>query len=227
MMDGDPTVEVGDVASTVMLSPCVGGLLRTWDEANGTTLWSVPDADFLLSRQASGMLGRSLRVEGRFLESGLLVSNRQTLMLQGRFPTQGEDGSVQLEGSMLNLEPASAPTDAAIDDFRTLLSQAVRHCISSGEFLVVEKGGWDAPMEPYCLFIAVDEEGQGVNVIETAPQPLASEMWSPHCLPGEAGATLRAPMTEETIEVAPLVMIEAIATWGLQPWDLALVFGVR
>ena len=62
---------------------------------------------------------------------------------------------------------------------------------------------------------------------ETAPQPLASEVWSPHCLPGEEGATLRAPMTEETIDVAPLVMIEAIATWGLQPWDLALVFGAR
>jgi hypothetical protein len=229
MMGDEPTVEVGDIASTVMLSPCVGGLLRTWDESNGTTLWSVPNADFLLSRQGSGLLGRSLREEGRFVESGLLVPNRQTLMLRGRFPTQTDDGSMQLDGSMLSLEPAAAPKDprSTIDDFRTILSQAVRHCISSGEFLVVEKGGWNAPPEPYCLFIAVEEDGQRVNVIETAPQPLASEIWAPHSIPGEAGVQLRAPITQETIDVAPLVVIEAIATWGLQPWDLALVFGAR
>ena len=226
-MGDEPAVEVGDIASTVMLSPCVGGLLRTWDESNETTLWSVPDADSLLSRQGSGLLGRSLREEGRFIESGLLVANRQTLMLRVRFPTQADDGSVQLDGSILKLEPATAPKESAIDDFRTLLSQAIRHCISSGEFLVVERGGWDAPKEPYCLFIALEDDGHRVNVIETAPQPLASEIWSAQSIPGEAGSTLRAPRTRETIDLAPLVMIDAIATWGLEPWDLALVFGRR
>lgn len=227
-MTGDePTVEAGDIASTVMLSPCVGGLLRTWEESNAASLWSVPNADFLLSRQGSGLLGRSLREEGRFIESGLLVPNRQTLMLRGRFPTQADDGSMQLDGSMLRLEPAAAPNESALDDFRALLSQAIRHCLSSGEFLVVETGGWDAPTEPYCLFIVVEEDGHQLNVIETAPQPLASEVWAPHSIPGEAGTTLRAPMTPETIDIAPLVMIEAIATWGVEPWDLALVFGAR
>ena len=97
-----------------------------------------------------------------------MVPNRQTLMLRGRFPSQADDGSMQLDGSMLRLEPAVTPIESAIDDFRSLLSQAIRHCISSGEFLVVEKGGWDAPTEPYCLFIAVAEDGHRVNVIETA-----------------------------------------------------------
>ena len=227
MMGNEPPVEIGDIASTVMLSPCVGGLVRTWDESNDATLWSVPDAASLLSGQGSGLLGRSRREEGRFIESGLLVPNRQTLMLQGRFPTQTDDGSMQLDGSMLRLEPAAAAKESAISDFRTLLSQAIRHCISSGEFLVVEKGGWEAPTEPYCLFIVVEEDGQQVNVIETAPQPLASEVWAPHSVPGQAGTTLRASTTPETINIAPLVMIEAIATWGLEPWDLALVFGAR
>lgn len=227
-MKGDePAVEVGDIASTVMLSPCVGGLLRTWDESNGTTLWSVPDADVLLSRQGSGLLGRSVREEGRFIESGLLVSNRHTLMLRGRFPTRTDDGSMQLDGSMLRLEPAVAPKESTINDFRNVLAQAIGHCIADGEFLVVEKGGWDGPDEPYCLFIAVEEDGQRVNVIETAPQPGTSDLWAPHCIPGQTGTTLRAPMTQETIDIAPLVMIEAIATWGLQPWDLVLVFGPR
>jgi hypothetical protein len=227
MVGNEPPVEVGDIASTVMLSPCVGGLLRTWDESNDATLWSVPDADSLLSRQGAGLLGRSLREEGRFIESGLLVPNRQTLMLRGRFPSLADDGSMQLDGSMLRLEPAVTPNESAIDDFRTLLSQAIRHCISSGEFLVVEKGGWDAPPEPYCFFIVVEEDGHQLNVIETAPQPVDSEVWAPHSVPGQAGTTLRAPTTPETIDIAPVVMIEAIATWGVEPWDLALVFGAR
>lgn len=226
-MGNKPPVGVGDIAYTVMLSPCVGGLLRTWNESNDATLWSVPDADSLLSTQGSGLLGRSLREEGRFIESGLLVPNRQTLMLQGRFPTQADDGSMQLAGSMLQLEPAVAPTKSALDNFRTLLSQAIRHCISSGEFLVVEKGGWDAPAEPYCLFVLVEEDGHQLNVIETAPQPLSSEVWASHNIAGQGGTTLRAPANPATIEVAPLVMIEAIATWGVEPWDLALVFGTR
>lgn len=227
MKDDEPALKVGDIASTVMLSPCVGGLLRTWNESNDTTMWSVPDAEFLLSMQGSGLLGRSVREEGRFIESGLLVSNRQTLMLRGRFAAQADDGSMQLGGSTLRLQPEVAPMVSAIDDFRNLLSQAIRHCISRGEFLVVERGGWDGPQEPYCLFIAVEEDGQWVNVIETVPQPGSSGVWAPHCRPGEAGTTLRAPMTQETIDMAPLVMIEAIATWGLQPWDLVLVFGAH
>ena len=92
---------------------------------------------------------------------------------------------------------------------------------------MVEKGGWDAPTEPYCLFVAVEEGGQRVNVIETAPQPVTSAGWAPHNIPGEAGTILRAPTTQEAIDIAPLVMIEAIASWGLAPWDLALVFGTR
>lgn len=33
------------------------------------------------------------------------------------------------------------------------------------------------------------------------------------------------PGDTTTIEVAPLIMLDAIATWGLAPWDLALTFG--
>lgn len=118
MMGDEPALEIGDIAATVMLSPCVGGLLRTRDESNGTTLWSATEADFLLSRQGNGLVGRSLREEKRFVESGLLVRDRQTLMIQGRFPTQTEDGSMQLDGSLLRLEPAAATKEPAIDGRR-------------------------------------------------------------------------------------------------------------
>lgn len=49
-------------------------------------------------------------------------------------------------------------------------------------------------------------------------------MWAPHIVPGRESNTLSAPASRETIDFAPIVMMEAIGTWGLQPWDLALTF---
>ena len=50
-------------------------------------------------------------------------------------------------------------------------------------------------------------------------------MWAPHIVPGRESNTLSAPASREAIDVAPIVMMEAIGTWGLQPRDLALTFG--
>jgi hypothetical protein len=38
---------------------------------------------------------------------------------------------------------------------------------------------------------------------------------------------LNAPASAATIDVAPLIMMDAMATWGLEPWGLALTFGRR
>jgi hypothetical protein len=86
---------------------------------------------------------------------------------------------------------------------------------------------WDAPTEPFCLHIVIAEDEDLVSVIETAPEPHSSELWSPHIVPGRESTTLKAPASQGTIDVAPIVMMDAIATWGLGPWDLALTFGKR
>jgi hypothetical protein len=44
---------------------------------------------------------------------------------------------------------------------------------------------------------------------------------------GHESTTLSAPASADTIEVAPLIMLDAIETWGLAPWDLTLTFGTR
>jgi hypothetical protein len=38
---------------------------------------------------------------------------------------------------------------------------------------------------------------------------------------------LSAPASREAIDAAPIVMMEAIETWDLERWDLALTFGLR
>ena len=169
---GDETgVGVGDVASTVILSPA-GGLLRTWDESNETTLWSVRLTPLLFSRQGSGLLGRSRREERRFFEAGLLVPNRQTLMLQGRFPT-GKPMTARCSWtdrcSAWNQPPPSRWTLRS-----TTSNPAVTGTTTAFQWRVpgVGEGGWDAPTKPHCLCRSTRRRRQSGNVIETAPSPL-------------------------------------------------------
>ncbi|MEO3761040.1 hypothetical protein ABGB19_22495 [Mycobacterium sp. B14F4] len=216
----------GDVVETAMLSLCAGGLVRTWTDG-GSRLWRVREAALLHSLQGTGAIGRTLREEGRFREVGMLCEERGTLLLQSRFPVQVDGDEVAIEANLLNLEPAGAPDSSVFDDVESLLRQAVRHTLAQNEFLLVEMGGWDAPTEPFCLFIVVVEDDSAVSVIETAPEPRGSRLWEPHIVAGRETNSLSAPAAPENIDAAPIVMMDAIATWGLEPWDLALTFGQR
>jgi hypothetical protein len=62
--------------------------------------------------------------------------------------------------------------------------------------------------------VAADDESMQ---IETAPAPRGSDIWGPHIVPGEQSHTLNTPATNETIEAAPIVMMEAIRSWGFRP----------
>jgi len=88
MAEQDFPWQVGDTATTVMLSPCVGGLVRTWTGSGAASqLWSVVEAEHLRSIQVTGVIGRTLREERRFREAALLAQDGNTLMVQSRFPS--------------------------------------------------------------------------------------------------------------------------------------------
>lgn len=223
----DFPLDPGDTTEVAMLSPCVGGQLRTWTDTGPSRLWQVSEPHALHSLQGTGYIARTLREERRFREVALLCEEKGALMIQPRFPRRvGDD--LNFDATMLNLKPAREAQESVFVDFHSLLAQSVRHTVAANGFLVVEKGGWDAPNEPYCMFIltATDDDNT-ISVIETAPQPSESELWAPHNIPGLAGATMQAPASEETIGAVPMIMMSAISTWGIQPWDLALTFGTR
>ncbi|MDH6194433.1 hypothetical protein M2272_001062 [Mycobacterium frederiksbergense] len=226
MSDSFP-LKPGETTTVAMLSPCVGGLVRTWTDSGPSRLWSVRDADYLQSMQATGTIARTLREEDRFREVGLLSEDTGTLMLRSRYPLETDDDRIQYEASVIDLQPAREPAEAADDDMLSLLAQAIEYALTNNEFLVVEKGGWDAPTEPFCLFIVIPDGEGFVSIIETAPEPYDSHIWAGHIVAGEPCTTLSAPASTDTIQTAPLIMLDAIATWGLQPWDLALTFGTR
>jgi hypothetical protein len=58
------------------------------------------------------------------------------------------------------------------------------------------------------FFIVVAEADGLVSVIETAPEPFDSEVWAAHIVPGQESNTLSAPASRQTIEVAPIAMME-------------------
>lgn len=223
----DPPIRAGDVGTVVQLSPCVGGLVATWSSDNESRLWSTPDADTLRLLQGRGRLTRTLREERRYREVGTLVEERSTLILTERFAHLDGGDQAALDAQIIRLEPPGEPTESTIDDLTDLVAQAVTACTSSGEFLVIELGGWGAPAEPYCLFVTVDEPDGPVNVVETLPLPHGSKIWAPHLHPDAATANLSAPATPETTDVIPLIMLDAILRWHVSPWQLALTFGQR
>jgi hypothetical protein len=216
---GPPGLAPGSTLTTAMLSPCVGGLVRTWTDT-ASQLWSVPD-DVLPQAMGVGRLARTLREENRFREVALLDEDSGTLLLQPRFPTTDADGRLTFDATALELQPAREPGDTSGQDLLDLLSRAVRYVADEDAFLLVEIGGWDAPPDPYCLFVVAD----GQSIVETSPAPHGSDVWP--APDSDAGATVNAPASPDTIAAAPAFIADACSRWGLSPWDLALTFGVK
>jgi hypothetical protein len=222
----DTGLGIGATLTTAMLSPCVGGLVRTWIEDDVSRLWRVANPSTLSSVMGQGIIARTLTEERRFREVGLLHEPSGTLLLPARSGTKAPDGSLQVAGDPVQLTEPGVPTPSAWSDFKELLGKAVRFTVEVDGFLVVERGGWDAPHEPYCLFLVVHERGE-MSVLETAPAPTRSRLWEQSLRPGAAGATLSGAASEQSLGVVPTLMIEACATWGIEPWDLALTYGKR
>jgi hypothetical protein len=219
--------DVGDPLVAVQLSPCVGGLLRTWTEA-GDRLWSVPNDEPLVAVQGTGVLARSARGQQRYRETALLHEESGTLVLSPRLLERAPSGQPGFATSALQLAPAGAARPSARDDFARAVNQAVRHVAATFEYLVIEVGGWDAPVEPYAFFaLHVDDAGRQLSTVEVAPPPRGSTLWDPHLRPGAQGASVSAPVSAEAIDAATFYLTDAVAGLELLPWDVAFTFGVR
>lgn len=227
MSDAQFPPDAGDPRTEVQLSPCVGGLVRTFDADGGSRLWSVPTDEWLRSTQATGRLGRTVREGRRFRETALLSAADGTLLVRPRFPVRGENGVLTMEPQLVRLAPERRPSRSTHQDLRELLVRAVQHCAGRDEFLVVERGGWGAPADPFCLFAVLPDGDGAVSVVETAPAPTGSQVWEPYIDPANPTHTIGAPASPETIGAAPMLITEAISRWGLDPWDLGLTFGER
>ncbi|MFI6431456.1 hypothetical protein [Rhodococcus oryzae] len=215
-------LEVGASLATAMLSPVSGGLLRTWTE-DGTRLWSVDDPDGLSDLLGRGLIARTSVPDERFRETVLLDAEAGTLLVQGRFPGSEEDAQTRT----FRLGDPVRPERNPWTDLDHFLAAAAASAVARGEYWVVELGGWDAPSEPYCFFGVIDDAGERVAVIETAPVPRDTGVWPEVPDDGRPGTSVSSPASEDTIEAAGIFAVTAVESWSVAPWDVALTFGHR
>ncbi|QAY71590.1 hypothetical protein [Xylanimonas protaetiae] len=202
------------------LSLCAGGLVTTWTDR--PRLWSLDD-DGLRRAMYEGLLARTQRADGRFREVALLDEERGVLVLAPRTRAPDADPRGAFDGVTIPLGTPGKPRDTTMDDVADGLRRAVRFTVASGGYLLLEAGGWDAPAEPYCLFVAADDEIR----LEAAPAPAGSQFWSDHVTAGQPVASVAAPRSDATLAVVWRMMWDVALTWDVTPWDLALTYGVR
>jgi hypothetical protein len=203
----------------VLISPVVGGMIRTWSE-DETRLWSVDDPAALGALLGQGLVARTALPDNKFREVAFLNPQTQALTVQPRFASQDSTALA----APFELTAATAPTGGAWEDLEAVLASIAISAAGRGEFWLAELGGWESPHEPNCLFTTVDESGLANAVMEATPAPVGTGVW-PEVSHGQAGVSVSAPASQDTIEAAGIFAVSAIETWGVTPWDINLTFG--
>ena len=132
----------------VRLSPCVGGLVRTWARDGRTLLWSVDDPALLWAWQGRDLLRRSRFGPAQTYQEALLMEGDGILVVSAPPVTFDQDGTPHVRTATVFLTPASSPEPRALEEFTELLDNALRYVNGVSEVLVVERGGPVRPGTP-------------------------------------------------------------------------------
>ena len=222
----------GSRAETVQLGIPTAGLLATWDE-RGRTLWAVDDEASLHDRLGRGIVART-RVEARrFREVGLLVRDTGVLLLPDRFGGSSDATTLEVPGQTVQLHRVAEDADRsrASEAWVALaawLGGTLLLATERREFVVVERGGWDAPSEPYVLGVLTgdgdaDDGGLQRWVLECAPAPEPPTLWPVGA--DRHGTTATAPPDVDTIRAGGHLVVDAARRWAATPHELGLTFG--
>jgi hypothetical protein len=120
--------------------------------------------------------------------------------------------------------PGPAPDDwrAFCDWLTPVIPAAVLH----GEFVVLERGGWDHQSEPFSLAICAPAESGWKVHIEVVPPPPEGGAWPKRSYRIQEGATVSAPATVESLRGAAVLLVDAAIHWAKSPLDVAITFGL-
>jgi len=216
--------KAGETQVPVQLGMCLGGLIATWSPLDPKPqLWSVLDDGLpeLLYEGRISKVGRGLEFPTRFREAAMLDTKRHTLSIE----VDGEE-----EPRVFRLsEPRDISPKQTWFDLGRAISKALRYTAKNQNgILLLEYGGLNAPYEPFALFTTEGNAAFGGEaIVETRPFPLGSKGWSHFVKHGQNGGLVKAPLNDETLQQAGILLVEAARTWNCSPWDLALTFGTR
>lgn len=215
----------GSTLETVLLGPCIDGVLRLWRGDGAAELREVDDTEVVRASLAVGRLARTSPEPTRFREVAMLDAATGTLVLLERPRGEGAaPGSVQAGGAPVGTRPCDEPssTEAMWRAAADGISAAVVAAVGRGEFVVVEPGGWAPGSEPYALAIVVPgDDGTPMSHLEAVPTPTGG-LW-----PEVARGPLRAPATRSSLAVVGLLLGQAVEGWARSPFDIVLTFGTN
>ncbi|HTP26179.1 MAG TPA: hypothetical protein VMK12_11025 [Anaeromyxobacteraceae bacterium] len=214
-----------------MFSPVIGGMVRLWvgEEAQ---VWRIDDPESLRSMLGQGGVARTGIEPRRFREVGLLQRSSGTLFVPER-PMAGEAASGETDDICARARPFVVTPGTAVREtsgedwreFHTWLAAAVPAAAERGEFVVIERGGWDPQPEPYALAICAPDDGRWMSHVEAVPPPPDGSSWPRPESPTQKGQTVTAPANKETLRFAAVLLVDAAIGWAKSPLDLAITFG--
>jgi hypothetical protein len=152
---------------------------------------------------------------------------RQMLFLMDRF----RDDSGNLGGTSEQLFPATeeeayqAADDKALSVLYSWLGDVVLAAVRRGEFVAVETGGWDVPVNPVVLVMLRTDGHEWHSVVETSPVPVGAPVWRDQQPVEGTSQILASPATDQTLRASGLLTRFAINTWSMHPFQLGISFG--
>lgn len=222
-----------DDAAVVQIGPCLAGHIRTWTRDGDSRLWATPGTEWLSLNQATGRILRTERDRLLWREIALLrVDPGGTTATLG-FTQRGNDisdiradapGTRSVELEAVGELPSTIPHQKIVEDLVALLTSSIRYCITSGDYLIIERGGWNAPMTHRAMFARVQRDEAPVNLVEAAPAPVDSELWTTPTNPDATSALISAPATLDATDAVPWLLVDAVSGWDVPLHDLALAF---
>jgi hypothetical protein len=217
-----PPLAPGTMMSTVILSPVIDGLLRTWENDRPET-WRVEDPSGLTAELGRGGVARAPVESDRFREVGMLSvsGDRGVLMIPARYQ---KDDSVSGTGFELSRVKTTPVTDNPWNDLQPWLRLVTFSAAERGDVVLLERGGWDAPRQPYALFVVRQSDRGWVTHLEAAPAPALGQPPWPSPPPQLEGAKLSAPATRTSVAAAAVAMVMAAQEWAASPLDVGVTF---
>jgi hypothetical protein len=225
-----PTYTHQDVLHTVLVGVPIGDYLPLWQrdgQEDTVTFWRMSDPDAVRARLGTGVESRSAVDTGRYREAAMFSPERQMLFLMDRF----RDDSGNLGGTSEQLFPATeeeayqAADDKALSVLYSWLGDVVLAAVRRGEFVAVETGGWDVPVNPVVLVMLRTDGHEWHSVVETSPVPVGAPVWRDQQPVEGTSQILASPATDQTLRASGLLTRFAINTWSMHPFQLGISFG--
>jgi hypothetical protein len=204
-----PQFGPADESETVLLGCLVKEYLRLWTSDGRALCVRLLHPSTLRGFLARGLAPRVNLEAGRAREFGRLDPSGVLHIARRPFAVE-----------VCDEPPASDALWAAVVE---VFQDAAADAVARGEYIVLERGGWDAKSDNYALAGATRTPGEWLLRVEAVPAPRAPSWPEPPM--GLEGWGVAAPAEPASLATLGALLADAVAMWASSPLDIVLTFG--